>query len=385
MHSKIHNKKGFTLLELMFVLMIMGFFIAMIMPRLGSILGTAIDNTCDTNNKGARYWLNCYQKEKGERFPARMINIVNEDDNTVPGDEGLPAFDNSDPTDGPEVLCWEFVDRNKPYSHELSTDEADELKTLGIASIVMLNDYAQDTFAHGAPGRPMELSTIDTAMRVMMIGAGWDGAAWQTGFSLATNFVGYGEATVGPTATIMVDNYARDPASPTPTFTAGHGNPYWMYRMVFGLGPDNALVTGGFTQNAALCPGGIQNTDNVNYNYYTLILPRLQSTIDALTGIEPTLIAVADAGGSGRQMFWNLANDPENPPASGAGSVWDTAATSCGADWQGATTGVPGATPHVFAGNGHSAQDVWEFDLTCPEGHKWPDNDNDMWIVGAEL
>lgn len=376
MHSKIHNKKGFTLLELMFVLMIMGFFIAMIMPRLGSILGTAIDNTCDTNNKGVRYWLNCYQKEVGERFPARMINIVNDDDNTAPGDEGLPAFDNSDPTDGPEVICWEFVDRNKPYGHEISADEAHELGTLGITSIVMLNDYANDVGAHGAAGRPMELGTISAngttqGMHVMMIGAGCDADSWNSeGFIGNNNFANYSE-----TDAIMVSNYTRDPNSLAPTFSLGHGNPYWMYRMVFGLGPDCSLVTEGFTQNAALCPGGIQNADNVNYNYYTLILPRLQSTIDRLTATEPHLIAVADPEGSGRQMFWNLAD----------GTNFTAAATSCGADWNGAQDGSPGATPHEFAGNGHAAQEAWEYDMTCPEGHKWPDNDNDMWTVGGDV
>jgi hypothetical protein len=29
------------------------------------------------------------------------------------------------------------------------------------------------------------------------------------------------------------------------------------------------------------------------------------------------------------------------------------------------------------------AQEAWEFEFTCPEGHKWPDNDSDEWVYVA--
>jgi len=379
MHSKIRDTRGFTLLELLMVLMVMGFFIAMMIPRLGGLMGTAIDTTCDTNNKDARYWVRAYQQEHNDRLPNRLVNIMIDDDIANLGDEGLPAFDNNDPEDGPEVLSWEFVNRNKPYTHYIDTNEALELRQLGIGTVAMLNDYTQDDGVHSTNATPMMFTSVASGLGVMMVGAGVDSAgAWQVGFSAGNNFAGYNQAAAGEAV-----NYSRNPASPEAPWDTGHGNPYWMYRMVFGLGPDCSLVADGYTQRAALCPGGIQNSDNVNYNYYTLIVPRLKSTVDRITiGTEPGLIAVADHEGSGDQKFWNLAYDPDSPPAGGAGTEWDTAAANC-ASWQGATDGTE--TPHVFAGNGHGVQENWEFDFTCPEGHKWPDNENEMWDVGADI
>lgn len=374
MHLK-RNQKGFTLLELMFVLMIMGFFIAMMVPRLGSILGTAVDNTCDTNNKDARYWLSCFKQEKG-RLPAGLINIVSTNDAAAVGGEGLPSFDDQDPANGAEVLAFEFVDRNKPYRHVLSADEATELRSMGLSSVVMLNDYAADT-PPAAAGQPMMKSTIVGGRAVMMIGAGNDGTNWATGATGSTNYAGYVDSSAFHRTGEAITEH-------TIPYSAGHGNPYFIYRIAFGIGPDSELVTEGFVQRAALCPGGIQNADNVTYNYYSIIMPRLQSTIDSLGATEPRLIAVGDAASAGaftagQQKYWNLGYDSaDDVPAANWGTANANAATASGGTWN-------ANTPQQFAGNGHGAQEPWEFDATCPEGHKWPDNEEEMWAVGGDV
>lgn len=379
MDSRIRNAKGFTLLELLMVLMVMGFFIAMIMPRLGGMMGTAIDNTCDTNNKGMRYWVNSFQKEHNDRFPSKLINIISDTDAGTTGTatEGLPVCDNNDPDDGAEVLCWEFVNRNKPYVHYLNGAEATELRQMGIGQLAFLNDYTQDTGAHTADGTPMMINQVAAGHPVMMVGAGVDAAAaWQIGFATNLNFSTY--APVYSTETTA--GYATAPA-----YDNGHGNPYWMYRMVFGLGPDSSLVTGGYVQNAAGCPGGLQNSENVTYNYYCLIAPRLQSTVDRLTLTTDTgLIAVqGDDSGQYQEIFWNLAYDDE-AAAAAAFLPASTSVDGANAQWNIAGTWDVN-TPNVFAGNGNAVQEAWEFDFTCPEGHKWPDNEDEMWDVGGDV
>ncbi len=51
----INNQKGFTLLEILVVLTIMGFLIAMVAPRLAGISGDAVDTVCDTNQNQNGY------------------------------------------------------------------------------------------------------------------------------------------------------------------------------------------------------------------------------------------------------------------------------------------------------------------------------------------
>ena len=66
----------------------------------------------------------------------------------------------------------------------------------------------------------------------------------------------------------------------TETEERGWGEPDWFGRIVMGMSPECGLITSGIIGNAAHCPGGIQNADNVTYNDYNLVLPRLESTVD---------------------------------------------------------------------------------------------------------
>ncbi len=295
---------GFTLMELLIVIVILGFLIGMIAPRLSSIIGdTVIDNVCDSNNKGMRNYVNLFLQQKS-RLPAEMINLVD----FSSGAYVIPETSDDDPTNGAEPFASDFAFRNDPTLYLLNTAEVDEIKSkFGFATVRQLV---------GAGGQPYEKATLADTMGVAMVGAA------ETDTALA--ITGWIDADAG--------------GYPV-------GNPFWLGRIILGIGKHSELVTAGFIQAAALCPGGIQNADNVSYNNYCLILPRLEATLDRignaaagdLTGVELTFVDAADTTDGERVTFTM------------------------------------------------EAQDAWQFDFTCPEGHKWPDNDNDNWVYSAGL
>ncbi|MCK4621845.1 MAG: prepilin-type N-terminal cleavage/methylation domain-containing protein [Desulfuromonadales bacterium] len=293
------GEKGFTLMELLIVIVILGFLIGMIAPRLSSIIDdTVIDNICDSNNKGMRQYTNMFLQKKS-RLPNNMINLVND----VSGTYTLPVKSNGDPTDGAETFAADFFERNLPTIYTLNTAEAKEIKdNFGISVVRYLNDAVGSS---GVTGQPYAKADVEDGLEVAMVGDITTAATTWTG-----------------TAVYPV------------------GNPFWAGRIILGLGKHSELVTEGYIAAAALCPGGIQNADNVVFNSYCLILPRLQGTVDkAGFAADGAVVTFRDA---------------------------DAPATSAE------------RTSFTYA-----AQEAWEFEFTCPEGHKWPDNDNDNWVYST--
>jgi len=303
------GEKGFTLMELLIVIVILGFLIGMIAPRLSSIIDdSVIDNVCDSNNKGMRTYVNMFLQKKS-RLPNDMINLVNNN----AGVYTIPSTSNGDSTDGPESFAGDFVSRNDPTLYALSLGEVAEIKSsFGISHVRNLNQELKAADAFDAPYERVELAA---AVSVAMIGA----SETDTALGIPANMDD------------LTDDYPM-------------GNPNWLGRIILGVGKHSELVTGGYIQAAALCPGGIQAADNVAYNNYCLILPRLDATLDIignvgagdLKGVELTFVDAEDA--NGETMVFTM-----------------------------------------------EAQEAWQFEFTCPEGHKWPDNDNDNWVYSSGL
>ncbi len=128
------------------------------------------------------------------------------------------------------------------------------------------------------------------------------------------------------------------------------GNPYWLGRIMFGLGKHSSLVTGGYVQNAALCPGGMQDADNISFNNYCMVVPRLKATVARAKSDADLFDATTEA-----YVTKTFTAADEALGTADANGVQET---------------------FVFA-----SQDGSMFDATCPEGHKWPDNDNDFWTA----
>jgi prepilin-type N-terminal cleavage/methylation domain-containing protein len=328
MREKIHNarkikkEQGFTLMELLIVIIILGFLLGMIMPRLSEVVsGDAIDNVCDTNNKGMRQYTNMMLQRQGH-LPNGLTNLVNHD-----GASYYPlSVSDGNPNNDPEALAGEFFERNAMGMHPLSADEADEIKgELGISYVHNLNfDQEDKNGTSNGLNRPLEEVDIDAGVGVAMVGVG--------------DYLDAGNQAVTGAANTLTSDPTTWDGSTTTVFP--QGNPYWLGRIVMGIGKNSELVTNGYIQAAALCPGGIQNADNVAFNNYCLVLPRLQATID--DGV------VSSGVTEGEDVIFVDASDTAN-------------GEQVSMKWE--------------------AQPAWQFEFTCPEGHKWPDNDNDYWVI----
>jgi prepilin-type N-terminal cleavage/methylation domain-containing protein len=350
----LKNNRGFTLLEILVVLTVMGFLIAMVAPRLGGISSTAVDTVCDSNQNRMVTMMSTFF-EQTNRFPSKLTNLVEELNDTAGAEEyQIPAVSDDDPDNGAETLASEFMGRNHFRIHYLDDDEAAELKNMGITTVLNLNAYDglndtrddikddyDETAATGpndvdyqvptTVGDAMEQITVPTdttatAFAVAMVGIGHDGTDWD----LHTDERNWGE-------------------------------PDWFGRIVLGFGPENGLVTSGIVANAAHCPGGIQNADNVTYNDYNLVLPRLEATA---ARFDTDATAIAAAGLTDLNALEAVAYDDE--PA--AGYV--------------ISTNTDNLKVRTF--NIASAQERWQYATQCPEGHMFPADDEEFWGIDID-
>ncbi|MCG8550771.1 MAG: type II secretion system GspH family protein [Desulfobacterales bacterium] len=343
--KKINNQKGFTLLEILVVLTIMGFLIAMVAPRLAGISGGAVDTVCDTNqNRMVTYMSSFF--EQTNRYPNKLTNLVVRDDAAAAlADYQIPVVSDQDPDNEAEVFANEFYSRNHLNIHYLTSEEAAVLRNMGIVKVFNLNDYSrfsdyvttpadfnndeQAPVAIGTEASAMEEVDVAAGVGVAMVGMGADGAATPA-WTLTT-----GSET-------------------------GWGEPEFFGRIVLGMGPECSLITSGVIANAAHCPGGIQNADNCTYNDYNLVVPRLEATIDSFDAA----ITAMDADGTTDGVQIDCLAYAEGTTPTGN---YDAANTD--------------GTYRQFT---LEAQETWQFATMCPEGHKYPADDGDEWAIDLD-
>lgn len=326
MAHKMKRSAGFTLLEILVVLTIMGFLIAMVAPRLAGISSSAVDTVCDTNQARMTTMMSAYFEQKGS-FPSYLTNIVCEGDVRTDGVAAsyiVPSIDDGDDETGPGVLAEEFMDRNKFAVHILSEAEVDELKDMGVRFVYNLNDYA-DPKDDGPSASVAAKQELLKGVGVLMSGAGAADAD--------------GKLKVSDVAT-------------------GWGEPNWVGRIVMGFGPENGLITSGLVSNAAHCPGGIQNSDNITYNDYNLVLPRLKSTVKR--GIQGGVIGDLDADAAETMTYQAVAYTDDNKPT-GSYTIADGGLKYRIIEWVG--------------------QENYAYATQCPEGHMFPADDEDYWAL----
>ena len=331
--KKMKQSAGFTLLEILVVLTIMGFLIAMVAPRLAGISGGAVDTVCDSNQNRMTTMMSGYF-EKTNRFPTNMLNIVAEDTATAPN-YFLPTVSDDDPQNGPETLASEMQDRNKLAVHILNTAEANELRNMGITHIINLNSYDNNGIAAADRAAANRREAVGAGVGVAMVGMGAD----------------------GPAAALAIDTEER-----------GWNQADWFGRIVLGFGPENGLITSGMVANAAHCPGGIQNTDNVTYNEYNLVLPRLEATVERFD-IDAT--AGTHAGITGLTA--------STVTADGEINITAVAYDSLAAAAYSITGNADNLKVRTF--NIGEAQERWMYATMCPEGHKFPAESTEFWGI----
>ncbi|RJQ29737.1 MAG: prepilin-type N-terminal cleavage/methylation domain-containing protein [Peptococcaceae bacterium] len=242
----LKGSKGFTLLELIVVIAIMGFLVAMIAPRLAGVVSGAVRNTDDSNMQRIAGVTSTFNEKTG-RLPNDLTNLVVE----TGGSYEMPSVSDADPATK-EGLSADLVNGLGLKLHYLTAAEADELKQMGITHVRNFNPSVgvDEKFSGANPDAPyMNRIEVDEDVPVLMVGAGYDGS-WSSNISSGTDLKA----------------------------------PEMAYRVVLGVGPESELVTSGQVQNAALSPGGITSSEHFLFNNYLLVLPRLKATVDDATG-----------------------------------------------------------------------------------------------------
>ena len=275
------GQHGFTLLEILVVLTIMGFLIAMVAPRLANMSYDASETVCDSNKNRAKTFVSAFY-EKFNRYPNGLTNLVMTDGtdlaaaNAAAAGYQIPYCSDDNPENGPEVMPFGHNNQYKFMIHRLNADEAAELKSLGITQVFNLNDYAKDSLNAGAADA--RDNTHTTGDRV---------SNWRDITAITTQrpsmepcavAAGVGVAMCGGGVEAVTGNAFR-----YVQVERGWAEEDIFGRIVFGLGPESELVSSGIVSNAAHCPGSIQNDDNFTWGGYYLILPRLAATGERLT------------------------------------------------------------------------------------------------------
>ena len=322
--SKFKKKAqaGFTLLEILVVLMIMGFLLAMVAPKLLGVFQDAEDTLCDTNIKDNKKYISLFEIQYSKLPDKMMVPAYLSQSGMTwygPTEENLAA-------DGNEVFTSAILERIRLMPHVLNADEIKEIvQDLGIREVVVLNN-PDDTQAvaktdiyggalplSGSVAESSQFRVVDltgdpiavplAGMKWPMIGGGYNGTAWANHADWAA-----------------VDGTIADPE--------------WAYRLILGIGPDSELMHRIIAAEGT-CPSFERAAaDDTMWGWYVVVLPRLGATVDKMpAGAVPlkniTCWADSDDTTSQRKTFDLTSVDEEYKRAS--------------------------------------------FDVFCPEGHRYPE------------
>ncbi|MCG8403521.1 MAG: type II secretion system GspH family protein [Firmicutes bacterium] len=264
MHARVKrflkSNSGFTLIELIIVIGIMGFLVAMIAPRLAGVMGGAVDAVCDSNQTRLETVMASYT-EQYAAIPNNLINLVVEETTGVYTALN-PLVEDANKGNGVEVFSADFIEGIEARMHYLNADEAAELISLGVSQVRNLNLSEEVTHYNGNEMNWNKASMPDATLGHM--------------------------APVTPAEGVPVLMYGGGYSSgATPTLdaiTSGDvlRQPDLAFRIVLGVGPDSDLVQDGLISKAGMCPGGLQRSDHFAYNNYNIALPRLGATVERL-------------------------------------------------------------------------------------------------------
>ncbi len=246
----LRNKGGFTLLELVIVLAVMGFLVAMIAPRIMGLDGAARSHSAEANAQRIEQVVSGSILHMGY-LPGGLTNLVSYDGTNyhiaggTDSTSGNPINTVDGSSIGQNVFSQAFLDNNNLTLHALTNNEILELASMGITHLYNLN--------YGAGMSPRNervdllnangtVSTAATGLNVLMVGDGSTSTA------------------------------ALDPADLTDALVLN--NPEYMYRIVLGIGPESEFVKWKVMDKDPVLPGMDAAFDN-----YCVLLPRLQSTL----------------------------------------------------------------------------------------------------------
>ncbi len=333
----LRNKKkqsGFTLMELLIVIAILGLLLGLIAPRLGGITSGTADNVCDTNNKGIRGMTALFLEQNGS-LPGGLTNLVEYSSATA---ATLPPVQDANEggtaglNDETEILSVAFTQRNFPGIYQINTAEAAELRAMGVSSVF----HQKGWDASGTPtARTMFPGTLENGSFVMMNGF--------SGNATTAALVDLNDEATHAGAANLYGDAATAATSTIDTANALIGNPAWAGRIIMAVNEQCELITSGLITASALCPTAVLAADEFSHDEFFIILPRLVATVAGAVGTELATL----------ETRWYAIDEGAAAPAADA-QVIDI---------------------------DYGAQEAWQFDVSCPEGHKWPAADSDNWTT----
>ncbi len=297
-------KGGFTLIEILVVLVIMGFLVAMVAPKLAGVVDGAVENTNKQSLQRFSDTINSYIT-KNKSIPPALTNLIRTNElamGVAPAATSTIVLttDHND-ANGVDPISEEFSQRMLPMKHVLNAAEATELSKYIGGAVINLEAYAggaEDGIGANRAATPVETyvrSKVQADLPVMMIGAGFTDSTNATGIYSDSNAVTMDGTTVAvsadtnATSTIAIAGDNVTTAGPTggSNYVSGTTKTYAriaeaknMMRIVMGISNRNQLVVKGYLDESGVSSGQKNAENDFTYGSYSLILPRLQATVD---------------------------------------------------------------------------------------------------------
>ena len=269
--KSINSCEGFSLIEMLVVLAIMGFLAALAAPRFGGITQKGVTTTSRMSMARLVDYITDDLQRDGH-YPSGMINIVSVDSGT--GTYYKPMVSDQDPDNEPEVLGYDMDHRHRFFLHYLSAAEAAELRSMGIVHVYNYNSPYDRNVTVGSP----YMEQVDAGVAVLMTGGG------------------------------DADDDGTIAAAEMDSAEADRGHPDQMFRILFGLGPETSLIKDGIIANAGTCPESRMDPINYVWKWYGLLLPRLDATVARLQNDDPLGV-----GGSGEVTAYGISGTRTTP------------------------------------------------------------------------
>lgn len=264
-----YARRAYTLVEILVVLVIIGFLAAMVTPKLAGVLFWGEKPIDTTNQIELTKVLQEFISQK-ERLPRGLLNLVNEN-NISSTYEMLTIYEGGEEK---KELSDEFSYRLLPTIHYLNDDEALALKRLGINK---LRNYKR-TLLGGVSEYGVQ-TDVTEGVGVLMIGCGVDvGGDFAFAVSKKGKITDDGAGSIGYNE---LSGVALD-VSATHEYACMDGAKY-VGRIIMGVDDESELVKNGYLESSGTSPKDARKK-KVEYMNYAILLPRLQESIARMEG-----------------------------------------------------------------------------------------------------